>query len=140
MCLDSRSLDDLGWLSYIVLGVWIINGVLILFLLAKIDSIVHGQLYGYGLQFSHDWDDHFGASVNLILIFMIVPLTLSALVLGIRLAKNMKLNRKYISKFRIRREKVVADELKPREEPVVTTEAAVAENAPSESEPTSTGY
>ena len=128
--MGSKTSDDLGWLSYIVLGVWIINAVLILFLMTRIDSIVHGQLYGYGLQFSHNWADPYWASVNLIYVFMSVPIALSTIVLGIVFVRNKKFKGKHIGKLSIRRQKVVVEEQKLKEE-----KATVAEEVPVVSTP-----
>ena len=133
--MGSKTSDDLGWLSYIVLGVWIVNAVLIIFLMTRIDSIVHGQLYGYGLQFSPNWADPYWASVNLIYVFMAMPVALSAVVLGIMVAKNTKLTRKFSAKLKIKRQKVVAQEQKPEQEITPIIEKAPAEIAPKEPEP-----
>jgi hypothetical protein len=85
MAMGSKTSDDLGWLGYIILGVWIINGVLVSFLLTRIDSIVNGQLYGYGLQFSREWAEPYWTSLNLIYVFMGVPIALSSIVLALAL-------------------------------------------------------
>jgi len=85
MAMGSKTSDDLGWLGYIILGVWIINGVLVSFLLTRIDSIVNGQLYGYGLQFSREWAEPYWTSLNLIYVFMGVPMALSSIVLALAL-------------------------------------------------------
>ena len=83
--MGSKTSDDLGWIGYLILGVWIINGVLVTFLLTRIDSIVNGQLYGYGLQYSHEWADSYLTSLNLIYVFMGVPIALSSIVLALAL-------------------------------------------------------
>src|SRR4030065_2170852 len=49
------------------------------------DIIVSGQLYGYGLQYSHEWADTYSTSLNLILFFMGVPIALSSIVLALAL-------------------------------------------------------
>ena len=83
--MGSKTSDDIGWLGYIILGVWIINGVLVSFLLTRIDSIVNGQLYGYGLQYSREWAEPYWTSLNLIYVFMGVPMALSSIVLALAL-------------------------------------------------------
>src|SRR3989304_4697692 len=83
--MGSKTSDDLGWLGYLILGVWIINGVLVSFLLTRIDSIVNGQLYGYDLQFSREWAEPYWTSLNLIYVFMGVPMALSSIVLALAL-------------------------------------------------------
>ena len=132
--MGSKTSDDLGWLSYIVLGVWIVNSFLIVFLMTRVDSIVHGQLYAYGLQFSRNWADPYWASVNLIYVFMSVPTVLSTIVLGIVLVRNRKLNGKYIAKLKIRRQKVAVEEQKTKEEKATVAEEVSGENAPQEPE------
>jgi len=78
--MGSKSWEDLWWISYVVLGVWIVNGALIIYLLNQIDSIVNVQLYDYGLQFSAQWADSYWGSSRLMLVFLGVPMALSAAV------------------------------------------------------------
>jgi len=85
MAMGSETSDDVGWLGYIILGVWIINGVLVSFLLTRIDSIVNGQLYGYGLQYNHEWTDTYSTNLNLIYVSMCIPIALSSIVLTLAL-------------------------------------------------------
>src|SRR4030066_2391034 len=85
MAMGSKTSDDLGWLGYLILGVWIINGVLVSFLLTRIDLIVNGQLYGYGLEFSQEWAETYSMSLNLIYVFIAVPIALSSIVLALAL-------------------------------------------------------
>ncbi len=85
MAMGSKTSDDLGWLGYLILGVWIINGVLVSFLLTRIDLIVNGQLYGYGLQYSHEWADTYSMSFDAIFVFIGVPMALSSIVLALAL-------------------------------------------------------
>lgn len=132
--MGSKTSDDLGWLSYIVLGVWVINAVLIWFLMTRIDSIVHGQLYGYGLQFSHNWADPYWASVNLIYVFMGMPMVLSIIVLGVVLVKKRAFKGKHIGKLSIRRQRVVVEEQKPEEEKATVAEEVPVESSPQEPE------
>jgi uncharacterized Zn-finger protein len=128
--MSSKSSDDLGWLSYIVLGVWLVNSALILFLITRVDSIVNGQLYGYGLQFSHNWADPYWASLNLIYVFMGMPMVLSTVVLGIIVVRRMKLNKlkvKQLGKLKIRQKKPVEEPLETQEEEETEAEPAVEE-------------
>ena len=83
--MGSKTSDDLGWIGYIILGVWIINGILVSFLLTRIDSIVNGQLYSYGLQYNREWADPYLTSLNLIYVFMSIPIALSSIVLALAL-------------------------------------------------------
>lgn len=51
-----------------------VSAILVMFLLGQIDSIVHGDLYGYGLEFSIDWAGPYWAYANLIYVFLIFPM------------------------------------------------------------------
>jgi hypothetical protein len=52
------------------------SGVFVMFLLGQIDSIVHGDLYNFGLQFNTDWAGPYWAYVNQIYLFLILPMAL----------------------------------------------------------------
>ena len=65
----------------IVLILWIVSSVFILFLLRQIDQIVYGDLYNYGLQFSYEWAVPYWTNYRLIMIFLLVPVALSAVTL-----------------------------------------------------------
>lgn len=65
----------------IVLMFWIFSSVFLVFLLRMIDSIVHGDLYDFGLQFSVAWADPYWNALHLIYIFLAVPAALSVIVL-----------------------------------------------------------
>jgi hypothetical protein len=45
------------WLKRVFLIVWIVGGVVAIFLLSRIDSIVNGTLYAYHLSFNTAWAD-----------------------------------------------------------------------------------
>lgn len=55
MQMDLKARLDTERLSYVILGVSIITGAVTSSLMMKIDSIIHVQLYDYGLQFSPEW-------------------------------------------------------------------------------------
>ncbi len=76
--------EELWWVSFVILGVWIVNGVLIFYLLTRIDAIVNVQLYNYGLQFSNDWADPYWSNIRLAMVFLGLPMALSvvAFILG----------------------------------------------------------
>jgi uncharacterized Zn-finger protein len=71
-----------GWFAKVVLAVWLTSSVFVLFLLKKIDEIVHGQLYHFGLQFSLDWAAGYWMYMGMIYVFLAVPVVLSLVVLG----------------------------------------------------------
>jgi uncharacterized Zn-finger protein len=50
-------------------------------LLGKIDSIVHGDLYNFGLQFSYAWAGPYWAFVRLVYLCLLVPSVLSGVAL-----------------------------------------------------------
>ena len=92
--------DDLGWVGYLILGIWIINGVLVSFLLTSIDSIVNGQLYGYGLQFSQEWAEPYWTNLHLIYVFLGLPMVLSLIVFGFAFVRVKKHKFGYIIRRR----------------------------------------
>jgi hypothetical protein len=95
--------DELGgWLSVIVVGIWIVNGVLITYILMSIDSIINGQLYGFGLQFSPSWAEPYWMSLNLTYVFLGLPLVLSLIVFGFVLVRANK--HKFNHRIRRRKE------------------------------------
>ena len=78
--MGAKAWEDLWWVSYVVLAVWLVNGILIIYLQSQIDSIVNVQLYDYGLQFSKQWADAYWTSARLMLVFLGLPMALSAAV------------------------------------------------------------
>ena len=84
-----QHLNIQGWfenslLLKLLLIMWMISTVLVLFLLSQIDSIVHGDLYGFGLEFSTNWAGPYWAYANLVYVFLIFPMIVGGgiLVLG----------------------------------------------------------
>ena len=55
-----------SYLWKVVLLLWIVSSFFVLFLLGRIDWIVHHELYGFGLQFSVVWADPYWVSLRLI--------------------------------------------------------------------------
>jgi uncharacterized Zn-finger protein len=68
----------------VVLALWIVSSVFVVFLMGMIDGIVHGELYGFGLQFSYVWASPYWAFVRLVYVCLAVPsfLSVAALVFG----------------------------------------------------------
>ena len=77
---NGKAWEDLWWVSYIVLAVWIVNSALIFYLLNQIDTIVNVQLYSFDLQFSKQWADPYWTATRLMMVFLGVPMALSAAV------------------------------------------------------------
>jgi hypothetical protein len=78
--MSGKTWEELWWVSYVVLAVWIVNGALIFYLLSQIDSIVNVQLYSFGLQFSKQWADSYWTTTRLMMVFLGLPMALSAAV------------------------------------------------------------
>jgi len=74
----------------IVLVLWLVSGVFVLFLLGRIDQIVHGDLYGFGLQFSYVWATPYWTLLRLTYVCLAVPSVLSAIVLGLDFWKKIR--------------------------------------------------
>jgi len=85
--MSSKTWEDIWRISFIIMTVWAINGIVILFLLARIDSMINVQFYDYGLQFSSDWANPYWDSMNLLKIFIGLPMALSILVFALGLLK-----------------------------------------------------
>ena len=66
-----------------VLVLWIVSSLFVLFLLSRIDWVVHHELYDFGLQFSAVWADPYWFSLRLIYVCLTVPSVLSGVVLGL---------------------------------------------------------
>jgi len=74
----------------IVLVLWLVSSFFVLFLLGRIDWIVHGELYDFGLQFSPVWATPYWAIFRLIYVCLAVPSVLSAIVLGLDVWEKFK--------------------------------------------------
>jgi len=72
-----------GWFVRVVLVLWLVSAVFVLFLLGRIDWIVHGELYGYGLQFSPEWAVPYWGVLRAIQLFLAVPVVFSVVCLGL---------------------------------------------------------
>jgi uncharacterized Zn-finger protein len=63
----------------VVLVLWFISAVVMIFLLDNIDSIIHGDLYNYGLQMSTEWANPYWTYLRLIYVMLGVPMVVSLL-------------------------------------------------------------
>lgn len=72
-----------SYLQKFVLVLWIVSSFFVLFLLSRIDWVVHHELYDFGLQFSAVWADPYWFSLRLIYVCLAVPSVLSGVVLGL---------------------------------------------------------
>lgn len=71
--------------SRIILVLWFANSFFIVFMLSRIDWIVHDELYNYGLQFNYVWANPYWFSLRLIYVCLAIPSFLSAVLLGLDL-------------------------------------------------------
>jgi hypothetical protein len=74
----------------IVLVLWLVSSFFLLFLLGRIDWIVHGELYDFGLQFSPVWATPYWTLLRLTYVCLAVPSVLSAIVLGLDVWREIK--------------------------------------------------
>jgi uncharacterized Zn-finger protein len=78
----------------LILVTWIISSIFMIFLLVEVDSIVHGDLYNYGLQFSNSWAINYWAYYRLMYLCLAVPAVWSAVALVGSLLKGRETNGK----------------------------------------------
>lgn len=69
------------WFVRVVLVLWLVSSCFVLFLLGRIDDVVHRELYGFGLQFSTVWAVPYWSFLRLVYICLFVPGFLSGVVL-----------------------------------------------------------
>jgi uncharacterized Zn-finger protein len=128
MKMSWKTLDGIASrLSYIVLGVWIIAGFLSVFLLLRIDSIIHVQLYDYGLQFSPDWANPYWATVDIVFVALALPMLLSAVVLGMMLVRSRNISLNFLAKKKPAPAKIRPQEVK-RVQPKLQIGTAIQED------------
>jgi hypothetical protein len=71
-----------------ILVVWIISAAISFFLLSRIDSIVNGDLYNYGLQLSGDWILPYWAYIRLIFSLLGFSIVISVIALCVGLIRK----------------------------------------------------
>jgi len=69
------------WFVRVVLVLWLVSACFVVFLLGRIDGVVHGTLYDFGLQFSLDWAVPYWSFLRLVYVVLCVPMVLSGVVL-----------------------------------------------------------
>jgi len=81
-------------LKYYKINVALIIGfaIIIIFLLLKIDSIIHNNLYSYGLQFSYEWANPYWLylRLTLCLLFLLCITSCSLFYLSSRETKDFE--------------------------------------------------
>ena len=107
-----------GWFVRVVLVLWLVSAAFIVFLLGKVDWIVHHDLYGFGLQFSPEWAVVYWAVFRMIYVFLAAPIVLSALYFGLEIWRFVRGGRGHV---------VRAEAQKPVKPLMAWPKAAVAE-------------
>ena len=85
-----KARGDTERLSYVILAVSIITGILTSALMLKIDSIVHVTLYDYGLQFSPEWANPYWVAARMIYVLLTMPMILSIIVVVLKIVRSRK--------------------------------------------------
>lgn len=76
---------DGGWFVRAVLVLWLISTAFVVFLLGRVDWIVHHELYNYGLRFSFEWAMEYWAALRMIYVFLAAPILLSVAYFGLEI-------------------------------------------------------
>jgi hypothetical protein len=100
--------EEIWWISYVVLAVWIVNSVLILYLVIQIDTLVNVQLYSFGLEFSKQWADPYWTMTRLLLVFLGLPMALSVAVFVTGFGKFRKKAKSIMAKRKLEPTKGIA--------------------------------
>jgi len=79
--MDLKGVFGTKWFAVFVNVIWLVCAALVLFVLMKVDAIVNGELYNYGLQYNVGWWINYSLFFNIILIFIGIPMVLSAVTL-----------------------------------------------------------
>lgn len=91
-----KSTLESSWFVRVVLILWLISSFFTIFLLGRIDWIVHDNLYDFGLQFSHDWATPYWILSRLIYVCLAIPSCFSAVLLGLDFWKKIN-SKRYVS-------------------------------------------
>jgi uncharacterized Zn-finger protein len=67
----------------VVLAVWIASAAFGIYLLTRFDTLVHGQLYNFGLRFDQAWASSYYSYMQLMYIALGVPIALSVFSIAI---------------------------------------------------------
>ncbi len=113
---SKRALNNY-WFSRIALVISMLSAVLVYFLLTRIDLIVHGELYYFGLRFSPDWADSYRTYMWLLYLCLVLPMALSvsALVFSFKKENRQVPEKKSEVGQKVNLQPVVREEQKTRE-------------------------
>ncbi len=83
---DAGRPSSTPWFTKIVLLLWLVSSVFIIFALTRIDSIVHQELYNFGLRFSYEWANPYWTFTRTIYVCIALPgaASLGLLLLDVR--------------------------------------------------------
>lgn len=79
-----------SFFAKVTLVMWLLSAVFVMVLLNKIDGIVHGELYNYGLQFSFSWATSYWMFLRLMYVCLALPAILTIISLGSDLFRKGK--------------------------------------------------
>jgi len=69
------------WFGRSVIILWLISSLLVSVLLIKIDGIVHGTLYNYGLKFDYEWAQPYWVLLRFAFVSLALPMVLGGIFL-----------------------------------------------------------
>ena len=101
---------------------WIVGGVVAWFLLTRVDLIVHGTLYSYGLQFSYDWANPYWTYIRVVDALLIVSVSLSAFALALDVVRSRKLSAVSVAEVSVKAPEVHVEDLEAKEDAKLFTE------------------
>ena len=78
-----------NYVAIAVLVVWIASAALGIYLLTRFDTLIHGQLYNFGLQFDHEWADLYYYYNQLMYIAIGVPMLLSVFCIALSFKRSV---------------------------------------------------
>ncbi len=102
---------------------WMVGSVIAGFLLTRVDLIVNGTLYSYGLQFSYDWANPYWTYIRVVDVLLIVSVSLSAFALALDLARSRKLSAASVAEVSVKAPEVHVEDLEAKEDAKLFTEA-----------------
>lgn len=88
ICMSLKDLLDTSHFVKFLLVLWIFSALFVWFLLGRMDYVVHGDLYYFGLEYNLDWATPYSAIMRSIIFCLAVPSILSTALLGFGLWKS----------------------------------------------------
>jgi len=72
----------------VALALWLVSTGIMVFMLSRIDSIVNGDLYNYGLLFDLGWAGPYWTMLRMTYVFLAIPSILSGVILVLSILKR----------------------------------------------------